>query len=163
MAARIYTVPYTGTLTAAGGNSDLLLALPADDKPIRLREIILGQTTELGDAQEEGLQISVHRFTATVTNGSGGSAVTPASLDGADTPAAGFTARCNDSTVATTVGTDTVTHYLGWNERGSPLEVMFPDERFCPKAVQGEAIIVRCDTTPADDLTIQLTFVIEEL
>jgi hypothetical protein len=160
--SRLYTVSYQGTLTAAGGDSDLLLVLPADDKPCRLRGWVLGQTSEVGDAAEENIRVSILRLPATVTNGSGGSAPTPAPLDSADA-ASGFTARCNDTTVATTSGTAVTLAEVGWNERASPYEFWFPDERFCPIVKQGEGLIVRNQTTIADDLTIVMTFFIEEL
>lgn len=158
---RIYAVPYTGTLTNAGGNSDLLEILPADDKPVKLRGFRLSQTSEVGDTAEEGLRITVQRFAATVTSGSGGSAVTPVPLDSADS-AAGFAAECNNTTVATTSGAATVIEELAWNIRNSPCDFWYPDERFCPKAKQGEALIVRMETTPADDITGCLTFWVEE-
>jgi len=159
---RIYMVPYTGTLTNAGGDSDLLELLPADDKPIRLRGWVLGQISEVGDAAEEGLRISIIRMAATVTSGSGGSSVTPVPVDSADS-AAGFTAECNNTTVATTSGTATVMGELGWNIRATPFEFWFPDERFCPVAKQGEGLFVRDQTTVADDVTIAMTFFVEEL
>lgn len=159
--SRLYTVPYTGTLTNAGGNSDLLEALPADDKPIKLRGFCLSQTSEVADAAEESLRISVIRMAATVTSGSGGSAVTPTTRDSADA-AAGFTAECNNATVATTSGTSTVSEEYGWNIRNSPLIVWYPDAQWAPKAKQGEGLFVRCQDTPADDITVELTFFIEE-
>ena len=157
---RIYYVPYTGTLTNAGGNSDLLEVLPANDKPVKLRGMVLSQISEVGDAAEEGLQISVQRFPATVTGGSGGSAVTPTPTDSANT-AAGAATECNNTTVATTTGSAVVFGYFGWNIRNSPFEFWWPDADLAPKAKQGEALIVRCDTTPADDMTINLMFVLE--
>lgn len=161
---RIYRVPYTGTITNAGGNVDLLSIQPADDKPCRLIGWILGQTSEVGDAAEESLQISVIHMTATVTIGSGGSAVTPvANRPGtSQIAAAGFTARCNDTTVATTNGTSTTMEPLGWNIRSSPYERWIPEE-LRPEAIQGEVLIVRMDSTPADDITGQLVFFVEEL
>lgn len=158
---RIYTVSYQGTLTAAGGDSDLLELLPADDKPVKLRGMLLSQISEVGDAAEEGLRISVMRLPATVTSGSGGSAPTPAPMDSADA-SAGAAAECNNTTVATTSGTAVTLAELGWNIRASPYEMWFPDDRFCPKAKQGEALVVRSQTTPADDITIACTFWIEE-
>lgn len=158
---RIYAIPYAGTLTNAGGNSDLLELLPADDKPVKLRGMIFSQISEVADAAEEGLRISVQRFPATVTGGSGGSSVTPTPMDSADS-AAGVAAECNNTTVATTNGSAVTLAEFGWNIRNSPFDFWFPEERFCPKAKQGEALIVRMETTPADDLTAQLTFFIEE-
>lgn len=160
--ARMYRVPYSGTLTNAGGDSDLLEALPADDKPVRLKGMRLSQTSEVGDTGEEGLRISIIRMAATVTSGSGGSAVTPVPNDSADA-AAGFAAECNNTTVATTSGAATTAEELGWNIRNSPFEIWWPDEDDRLKAKQGEGLIVRCQTTPADDISIQLTFFIEEM
>lgn len=162
--SRMYRVPYTGTLSNAGGDSDLLSLQPADDKPVRLVGWILGQSTEVGDAQEENLRITVRHMTATVTIGSGGSSVTPvANRPGtADVVAAGFTARCNDTTVATTSGTSTVMEELGWNIRSSPWERWIPEE-LRPIAMQGEVLLVRMESTPADDITGELVFFVEEL
>lgn len=158
---RIYTIPYTGTVTNAGGDTDLLELLPADDKPVKLRGILLSQISEVGDAAEEGLRISIMRLPATVTSGSGGSAVTPVPQDSADA-AAGVAAECNNTTVATTSGTAVTLWELGWNIRNSPYEMWFPDDDFCPKAKQGEALVVRQQTTAADDYTGCFTFVVEE-
>lgn len=158
---RIYAVPYTGTLTNSGGNSDLLEVLPADDKPVKLRGWALSQSSEVGDAAEESLRISVIRMAATVTSGSGGSAVTAVPMDSADV-AFGGTCECNNATVATTSGASTVMEEYGWNERNTPFEHWYPDVNFCPKAKQGEGLFVRCQDTVADDITIEITFWIEE-
>lgn len=157
---RIYAVPFTATVTNAGGNADLWEFLPADDKPIKLRGFRLGQISEVADAAEEGIQISVVRLGATVT-GSNGTSVTPVPLDSADV-AAGFTAEYNGATVATTTGTTTVIEYLAWNNRNSPYEMWYPDERFAPKVKQGEGLFIRMDTTIADDMTFAGTAWIEE-
>lgn len=158
---RIYTVSYQGTITAAGTDTDYLELLPADDKPVKLRGLLLSQTSEVGDTAEEGLRISIIRLPATVTSGSGGSAVTPAPMDSADV-AAGCTAECNNTTVGTTSGTAVTLAEIGWNERNSPYEMWFPDERFAPKAKQGEALVVRQQTTLADDMAGCFTFWLEE-
>lgn len=160
---RMYRVPYTGTLTNAGGDSDLLSIQPADDKPCRLVGWVFGQSSEVGDAAEENLRITVRHMTATFTVGSGGSAVTPvANRPGTtDIVAAGFTARCNDTTVGTSSGTSTIMEELAWNERNVPWERWIPEE-LRPVALQTEAILVRMESTPADDLTGELTFFVEE-
>lgn len=158
---RIYTVSYQGTITAAGGDADLLEISPASNKPVKLRGMVLSQISEVSDAQEEGLRISVMRLPATVTSGSGGSAVTPAPMDSADS-AAGAACECNNTTVATTSGSAVTLAELGWNIRNSPFDFWFPDDRFCPKAKNNEALVVRMQTTPADDFTGQFTFIIEE-
>lgn len=157
---RIYAVPFTGTIANAGGNADLWELLPAANKPIKLRGLRFGQISEVGDVAEEGLQISIVRLGATVTGGNG-TGVTPVPMDSADA-AAGFAAETNGATVATTDGTTTILDYIAWNNRNSPFETWWPDERFAPKAKQGEALLVRLDTTPADDFTFAGTAYVEE-
>ena len=163
--SRIYRVPYTGTVTAAGTDTDLLSVQPADDKPCRIVGWILGQTSEVGDTAEENVRITVRHMTATVTIGSGGSAVTPVPLRPGTDAAAGFTARCNDTTVSTTSGTSTIMEELAWNERNTPWERWIPHSDVAelrPKALQTEVLLVRMDTTVADDFTVAMTFFVEE-
>jgi hypothetical protein len=158
---RIYAVPFAaGTVTNTGGNADLWEFLPASNKPIKLRGYRFGQISEVGDAAEEGVEIQVIRMAATVT-GSNGSSVTPVPMDSADA-AAGFTAETNGATVATTSGATTIMESCPWNLRGSPLEIWYPDERFCPKAKSGEGLFIRLITTVADDITFGGVAFIEE-
>jgi hypothetical protein len=159
---RMYRVPYTGTLTNAGGDADMIIIEPADDKPCRLVGWIIGQSSEVADAAEENLRITVRHMTATVTK-TGGTGVTPvANRPGTtDIVAAAFTATANCTTVATTSGTSTIMEELAWNVRNTPWERWIPEE-LRPAAIQGEAIIVRMESTPADDITAELTFFVEE-
>lgn len=159
--SRIYTVVYQGTLANASGDIDLVEILPADDKPVKLRGMKIGQISEVGDTAEEGLRVSIIRLPATVTSGSGGSAATPTPMDSGDA-AAGFAAEVANSTVATTNGTAVIIEEIGWNLRGSPYETWWPDPMFSPKAKQGEGLVVRLQTTVADDITAALTFYFEE-
>jgi len=158
---RIYTVVYAGTITNAGGDTDLLEVLPADDKPVKLRGFSFAQTSEVGDAAEEGLRISIIRLPATVTSGTGGSSATPSPMDSADV-AAGATCEVNNTGIATTTGTAVNLCEFAWNIRNSPYDFWFPDAAYCPKAKQGEALIVRQQTTAADDYSGVFTFWIEE-
>lgn len=160
---RIYSVPLSGTVTAAGGDTDLFSLQPADDRPIKLLEFTLGQISEVGDTAEEGLRITVKRLPATFTVGSGGSSVTAAAPigDASDT-AWGFTARVNDTTVATTSGTAQVLDEFGWNERNTPYDRVYADIDRCPGAKQGEGLIVRCETTLADDMTFSGRALVQE-
>jgi hypothetical protein len=154
---RIYSVPATFSSTTA---IDLLELAPATQKPCKLRGWRISQTTEVGDSQEEDLRITVRRF-STLTTGSGGSTITGVPMDSADA-AAGFTAKCGNTTLATTGGTNTVVEEMGWNERNTPCDFWYPDERFCPKVKNAEALIVRMESTPADSITFCVTFWVEE-
>ena len=157
---RIYTVSFTGTLAAASGDIDLLEVLPAANKPVKLRGMVLGQLSEVGDAAEEGVRISVLRMAATVTSGNG-TGTTPIPVDSADV-AAGMTAETNGATVATTSGATVVLAELAWNIRNSPWDFWWPDDRFAPKAKNAEGLFVRLQTTLADDITAAMTFFLEE-
>jgi hypothetical protein len=158
---RLYAIPWTGTLAAASGDIDLLELLPATQMPCALVGYSLGQTSELGDAAEESLRITIRRLTPTVTGGSGGSAVTPVPLDGNDA-AAGFAAACGNSTVATSSGTDTIIEEHAWNVRNTPYERWIPEEQR-PRAQNAEALVVRLESTVDDDITVALTFWAAEL
>ena len=162
---RLYKVAATFTLTAAGGNTDLLQLNPATNKPLRLVGFRLGNTTEVGDAAEEGLELQLTHMTATVTDGTGtGSAtVTPTTVPRPGIgQAAGFTARVNSPTVATSSGTTMVLEYLGWINRLSPLETFYPENKWCPEAIAGEALILRMNTSLNDDMTLQISAFVEE-
>lgn len=160
--SRMYTVIYSGTLTNAGGDTDLFELVPASTKPIRLRGLILAQTSEVADAAEEGLRISIIRLPATFTSGSGGGTPTPQPLDETNA-AAGFTSECNNTTVATTSGTAATLEEFAWNERISPLERWWPEDAYCPQVRNAGGLVVRCQTTAADDLSIAITAYVEEL
>lgn len=158
MTSRIYTVPIQ--LTAVTTQVDLWDLAPADDKPIILHAVYLGQSTELGDAAEEQLGIQYIRGLATV--GSGGSAPTPTPIGPSDA-AAGFTARILDTTVAV-VGGGTTTHLHAdtWNVRGPYVYIPTPEYRL--QCTQGQTrLVIRLTGAPADSITIAGTAYVEEL
>ena len=161
--ARGYAVTLNGTITNAGADTDLGSFQPADDVPIRMWGFLLSQISEVGDAAEEGLRITVKYLPATFTVGSGGNAVT--AISPCNDPAGtvwSMTARTNDTTVATSSGTVLIRQEIGWNERNSPYDFFFPNELFAPMARQGTGICVRQETTAADDYSGTFTFWIEE-
>jgi len=162
--ARIYPVPFQGTVTAAGGNVDLFSIQPAANKPVALRGFTLGQVGLAGDAAEKDVQISVLRLPATFTVGSGGSAVTAAPPQESSSMVNwSFTARVNDATVATTSGTSQILDTFGWNQRSTPYERWYPDEDSCPSAINGQGLVIRQDTAVAADYTFAgIAFVEEE-
>lgn len=158
--SRIYTVVMAATVTAAGGDTDWLEVSPADDKPVKLRGLKLGQTSEVGDAAEEGLRFSIIRLPATATSGNG-TATTPQPTDDIDV-AAGFAAEVNGATVATTSGTASTIEEFAWNERNTPYETWWPDPEFAPKVRQGALLVLRMQTTLADDISATMTAYLEE-
>jgi hypothetical protein len=154
---RVYTVPLQ--LTAYTAQIDLFDIAPADDKPVILHAIYLGQTTELADAAEEQLGIQIIRGFATV--GSGGSSVTATPVNPSDT-AAGATCRTGDTTIAV-VGGGSTTHIHAdtWNIRAPYQIIWTPEMR--PQCSQGQTrIVVRLTGAPADSVTLAGTLYFEE-
>ena len=151
---REYSVSFSAVAVTAA--QDLFEITPADDKPVNILGLFIGQTSDAGDAADELLQVSIIRgFT---TSGSGGSAPTPAPLDPIDT-AAGFTAEVNNTTVANT-GTSVTLHTDTFNVRAG-YQIWFPPECY-PRASQANTTIVVRITAPADSLTMSGTLYVQE-
>lgn len=142
---RMYTVQFSGVNITA--QQDLIELLAGADKPITIHEIFLSQSTEIGDAQEEGLSILLK--SGQTTTGSGGTTPTAIPKD-VDDSASGVTAKANNTTKAT-AGTP-VTHYAwNWNVR-VPLQIIFtPETR--PYAKGQRRMTLELATTPADSIT----------
>jgi hypothetical protein len=163
-AGRAYAVEFHGvTLTSAGGDQDLVYVKPAADKPIVLEAFYLsnvGVAADAGDAQEELHRIEIIRLPATVTVGSGGNSMTPNALQTNDA-AAGFTARINDTTVATTSGTAQWLHSDGWNVRTPYMWMPPPEHR--PIVANAQAIVIRLASTLTDDIVCNGTAIVREI
>lgn len=155
MNGRTYAVTFNAVATTAA--CDLFELTPADDKPIEIIGIELGQTTEFGDAQDETLGLQIIRgFTA---SGSGGSAATPTPTS-PNAGAAGFTAEVNNTTLANT-GTTTTLLSTAFNVRAGYLNYFPADAR--PGCGQGNTTIVLRMTAPADSVTLNGTIYVREL
>ena len=159
--SRIYTVTFSGTITNANGDVDLVEIAPAAEKPCRLVGYVIGQTSEIKEAEEEGIKIDVIRLPATFTSGNG-TAATEEPLDPHD-PTAGFASETLGATVATTSGTASTLDSRSWNNRNSPFEAWWPDPEMRPKAINGQGLVIRWQTTVADDVTVSGTAYVEEV
>lgn len=155
MNGRTYTVAFNAVAVTAA--SDLFEITPADDKPVEIVGLEIGQYTDAGDAADEmlGLQI-IRGFTA---SGSGGSSATPTAVSPSD-GAAGFTAEVNNTTLANT-GTTTTLVSTAFNVRAGYVNWFPLDAR--PAANQGNTTIVVRLTAPADSLTMNGTLYVREL
>lgn len=152
----IYTVQFNGVAVTA--QQDLFELTAASGKPIVILGFKLTQTTEVGDAQEEGLSILIK--SGQTTSGSGGSTPTPVSVDSSNTVAAGFASEANNTTKAST-GT-IVTHMAeAWNIR-MPLEVLFTQEQQLVMAAS-RRLTIELATTPADSITMNGTIWVQEI
>jgi hypothetical protein len=144
---RCYTVNLAPTAIAVA-TTDLVAVLAATDIPIKIRAIRIWQTSDFGDAQDEGLTINIVRGNTTV--GSGGATFTPIRKVRTDA-AASFTARTADTTAAS-AGTAETPYSTGWNVRGT-LEIIFPEDMMV--GTHGnQFLVVRLGAAPADSLTI---------
>jgi hypothetical protein len=152
---RIYTVSFSATAVTA--QVDLFELRPADDKPLEVIGLFIGQSSDFGDAQAELLAYTVIRgFT---TSGSGGSTPTPAPLNRSDT-AAGFSAETLNTTLATT-GTTATLH-------ADTFHVSAGEKLWLPEGCEWEAsqadtsMVVRLAAAPADSLTMSGTIYVRE-
>lgn len=150
-----YTVTFTDIAVTAA--QDFFEFLPATQRPIELIMLRLAQTTELGDAQEEQLPVSVIR--GHTTSGSGGATVTAQPLF-SPASASGVTAERNNTTIAS-AGTAVTLADLTFNVRSGLYEVWPPEVR--PRVANNSLLVVRLRSAPADSITMSGTAWIREL
>lgn len=155
MLGRIYTAIFEGVSVSAA--QDLFSIRPGNNKPCRIHEIHITQDT--GETSEQ-LPVRLRRLPATVTAGSGGSAVTPQPVPSTDT-ATGATVRANDTTIATSSGTAVTIRRMGDNVLNGWHWVFTPEVR--PEVLPGEALVVHLPTAPGAALTMSGEMVFEEL
>lgn len=153
--ARTYAVSFNAVSVSAA--QDLFEITPADDKPVKILGLVIGQYSDVGDASAENLSVKVSRGWG--TSGSGGSAPTPSPVGQADA-AAGFTAETNNTTVAST-GTEVVLFSDVWNTQAG-YQMWFPEgaQPGCSQAT-GAILTVRI-TAPADAVTANGTLFVSE-
>lgn len=158
---RTYKVPFDNV--AVTTVLDFFELDPAVDKPIYVVSLVIGQTNRVGDANEDLLRWSIRRFTgATITSGSGGTAPTPAPVNPTDATA-GFTAEANNTTVATTTGTNTLEHADTFNTRAGLQYIPVPEERIGAVDNGGNGkLIVRLEEAPGASTTFSGTLTIFE-
>ena len=152
---RMYTVSFTGVAVTA--QQDLFEIVAAAGKPLVVHAIYLSQSTEVGDAQEEGLSIIVK--SGQTTSGLGGSAPTPIPTNVTDA-AAGFTAEVNNTTKAS-VGTIVTHHPTNWKVRVESINILPPEMRI--PVTGSRRLTVELGTTPADSITMSGVMYVEEV
>lgn len=118
-------------------------------RPLVVTGFVLGQKTEVGEAQEENLRIQFK--SGQTTSGSGGTATTPSNNDGTSV-AAGFTAEQANTTKAS-AGTIIDHGPYVWNVRSTPIIERLPegDEIFL---VAGRRMTMELVDAPADAIDI---------
>lgn len=154
---RVYTIPISATASPVAAFDAWELAAAAN-KPCKIKRIVIGQTSDVGDAAEEVLTASVIR--GHTTSGSGGSSVTPQPLDDVDA-AAGLVAEVMNTTIAS-AGSAETQHIISWNIRVG-LDHVFPpgSEPKVHVVTSNDRTVVRI-SAPADAVTIAGYLEVEE-
>lgn len=155
---RFYTASFRNVSVSAA--VDAFEVLAATGKPFILHEVTLGQSSDYGDAQAEGLMVDIKRATGSYTSGSGGSTATPAKHLTNDA-SAGPTAETNNTTQASAgSGALTTIRTEAFNVQAGYQYLPTPEQRilFLP----AEALVVSI-SAPADAISLSGSVVFEEL
>lgn len=155
MSSRYFSVEFDNIAIAAA-TTDLVELLAATNKPIAVIGWEIGQSTELGDAAEEGLRFRWVR--GNTTSGSGGTATTPRPMNLSDS-AAGFACEVGNTTAAS-AGTAVNLYSTAWNIRG-PWAVWLPEG--CEMVTSGTTLLVlRPVAAPTDSVSFSGTVFVRE-
>lgn len=129
--------------------TDMSEITPVVDRPATIYGMTLGQTTDLGDAQEEVLMVGVYRD---CTAGSGGTAATEYNYNQAAIGSP--TAAVRQLGTASTGGT--LIDIIPWNIRIPLIWIPIPEMRlkFSNIAAEGPTSTLRLIAAPADSVTI---------
>jgi hypothetical protein len=151
----MYSAPFNAVAVTA--QQDLFEVNVAADSIVVIHCLELSQSTEVGDAQEEGLNLLFKR--GATTSGSGGSTVTPVATPAGEV-AYGGTVEANNTTKATGGTNGTIRRDI-WNVRSPYLWLPPPELRLVlsPSA----RFTVELATTPADSITMSGCLWLEEL
>jgi hypothetical protein len=153
---RVYTVTDENrTYTAADTDVDMLELLAATDKPIELIGLRIHVVTEVAEAQEEWLRIKIIRGHTTSGNGSAASEIPVSPVD----TAAGFAAEVYATTLAS-AGTAVDLDAFGIQVRAGA-EFILP-EGLSYWTSGSSLLVVRCMSTPADNLNYTLVAWVKE-
>lgn len=156
---RVYSAPIniTAAFTAV---IDIFELLAGTNKPLVIHGWEIGQTSELGDAQEEVLILILNRVTGAPTSGSGGGTSTPAAVEPGD-GASGVTLETGNTTVLTG-GTSTEVARFPWQVRAPHIYQPIPEEKLILD--QATRFVLKLGAAPADSISAVVgRLVFEEL
>ena len=153
-----YAASFSGTSYAGVSVSaaqDLFSMLASSAVPFRLKRFSLSTS---GQTTPGNLIISVQRYTAAVTQGSGGSVVTPAELAQLSGRAATTVVHANDTTRATTSGAKQVLWVGTIQDLNNLDDVLIPE--LWPIIPSSDALIIGLEVAPSATVlfgTVQFT------
>lgn len=152
---RLYSVPIVSVAVTA--QQDFFEYTAPSTGIVVVHLVELTQSSDVGDAQAEGLSI-LHRRGATTT-GSGGSTVTPGPLEFGSVAAAGV-AKVGSTTKASG-GTIVTLRPSSWIIQSPYLWLPTPELRHV--LAPGQRYTIELATTPADSITVSGELVVEEI
>ena len=161
----VYTVSFQNiTANNADGNHDWFEIDPAADKPVEIIGLFLGQSSDFGDSQEEILRTSIVYMSGGTFTSGGEVSTTPRPTDPSDGAASGaYEAFNSNGTAASTSGTSVIRHADSFNVRSGLQYILPPDLRHkCDGAAQS-ALLVRNDSTVADDIVFDGCVYVREI
>ena len=151
---RLYTAQFSAVAVSAA--QDLFEIVAPSDAIVKIHNIRLGQTSDVGDAAEEILLIKLN--SGATTSGSGGGSYTPVPIELGDA-AFGGTCEINNTTQAAD-GTIVTHHAWPWNVRG-PFEIIFEPETRPVLSPSRRCVLTI--PAPVDALTMMGTITFEEI
>ena len=155
----LYTAVFNAVSVTA--QQDLFEIASATDSITIIHSIELSQSSEIGDAQEEGLNLIFRRGQGAVTGGSGGTVPTPSALESGSSAYGGVTEVNNTTKMAVGTGTINILRADNWNVRLPYLWLPTPEMR--PILGPSVRFVVELATTPADAIVMSGTLTFEEL
>jgi hypothetical protein len=161
----VYTVEFNNiTVQAADGDFDFFEIDPALEEPVEIVGIFIGQSSEVGDAQEEQIRWAILRYVGGTFTSGGEVSTTPRPVDPAGEAASGAYEACNSNGgVASSSGTTHRLHSDTFNVR-TGLQLIFPPEmRPRVDGAAQSAMVVRCESTLTDDVTFSGTLYVREV
>lgn len=156
---RKYTAVFDNVAITAG--QDFFEITPAANKPVKVYGLFIGQSSDVGDAEEEIVRYSFIR--GYTTSGSGGTTPTPRPNTSSSDTAAGAVVEVNNTTAATG-GTPHTLHADTFNVR-TGLQLWLPEgaEHYVSAATGSVRLCIRLLAAPTDSLTTSGTVYFEEL
>jgi hypothetical protein len=153
---RVYKTPFDNVSIAAV--QDILSLKAGAANGIEIHQIDL---TAGGVNSPAEIRLRLKRLSAVVTQGTGGTALTPGPADSGDTKAATATVRANDTAQATTTGTTTLLGAWQWNVLLPWQYLPAPEDRDVCQA--GEAFVLDAPAAPGAAILVSGTVVWREV
>lgn len=154
-----YSISFANITVSAA--QDLFEILPPADASVAILKAEVGQQTDYGDAAAEGLELRFVRGEGTITNGSGGTNITPAPLQSGFAAAGSTTDRNNTTIMAVGTGTLTTLYatafniQIGWLYQPTPAEMIVVSG--------GDALTLELVGAPADAIDVSASIIFAEI